>query len=167
MGQAGNGHFSMIPVKPGFSRLIHASKVPQLIPVISPSESPDYANRMSSLMGRLQREHATLECMTSIYCAHHHESPGNEPCKTCAELLGYSARRLEKCPYGQHKPTCARCPVHCYKKQQREQVQAIMRFSGPRMTLRHPWRALQHLIDRFRPAPHPLELRRRRKASPD
>jgi len=122
---------------------------------------------MSPLTGRLKREHATLERMTEIYCAHHHQPHAAGMCPSCTELMSYSEKRLEKCPYGQDKPTCAHCPVHCYKKLQREQVQAIMRFSGPRMTLRHPLRALQHVFDRFRPAPHPLELRKQRKASPD
>jgi hypothetical protein len=118
---------------------------------------------MGTLSGRLKREHDTLRCMTGIYCAHHHAQGKTGSCPECAELLAYAEKRLEKCPYGPQKPTCARCPVHCYKKLQREQVREIMRFAGPRMTLRHPWRALQHVFDKFRPAPHPLELRRQRR----
>ena len=78
--------------------------------------------------------------------------------------MRYSEKRLEKCPYGQHKPTCTNCPVHCYKREQREQVKAIMRFAGPRMAMRHPLRSLLHFVDRFRRVKHPMELRRRGKA---
>ena len=39
-----------------------------------------------------------------------------------------------------------------------------MRFAGPRMTYRHPLRALNHLLDKLRKAEHPLKLRLRRKA---
>jgi hypothetical protein len=55
--------------------------------------------------------------------------------------------------------------VHCYKKAPRERVQEIMRFAGPRMPYRHPWRALLHVFDKLRRAVHPLELRRARKKS--
>jgi len=119
---------------------------------------------MASLTGRLKREHATLQCMTEIYCAHHHAPYEGKPCARCEYLLRYAAKRLEKCPYGDKKPTCALCPVHCYKKQQRQQVKAIMRFAGPRMALRHPWRSLTHFSDRFRRVEHPLEMRRQKKA---
>ena len=37
------------------------------------------------------------------------------PCEECRRFLDYAERRLEKCPYGEAKPTCARCPIHCYK----------------------------------------------------
>ena len=38
----------------------------------------------------------------------------------CEQFLAYVHRRLEKCPYGEAKPTCARCPIHCYKARERE-----------------------------------------------
>ena len=118
---------------------------------------------MTELTGRLKREHATLRCMTEIYCAHHHAPYEGKPCARCDYLLRYAARRLEKCPYGEKKPTCAKCPVHCYKKQQRQQVREIMRFAGPRMALRHPWRSLMHFSDKLRQVEHPLEIRRQKK----
>jgi hypothetical protein len=118
---------------------------------------------MGTLTGRLKREHATLECMAENYCAHHHVRHQDGLCPACDHLMGYARKRLEKCPYGSKKPACSNCTIHCYKKLQREQVRAIMRFSGPRMALRHPWRSLLHFYDRFRPAPHPMELRRSRK----
>ena len=115
---------------------------------------------MAELDGRLLSEHRTLVCMTRIYCAHHHVDPaGSDLCPDCAELMRYARRRLEKCPYGASKPTCARCPIHCYKPAQREAVRGIMRFAGPRMTWRHPWRALVHVFDKLRQARHPRELR--------
>ncbi len=38
-----------------------------------------------------------------------------------------------------------------------------MRFAGPRMALRHPWRSLRHWSDHFRRVEHPLEMRRQKK----
>jgi hypothetical protein len=124
-----------------------------------------YYRGMGTLTSRLKREHATLRCMTRIYCDHHHGPSEDELCVDCERLMAYAERRLEKCPYGVEKPTCANCPIHCYKPAQREAVREIMRFAGPRMTWRHPVRALTHLLDKMRKAPHPMDLRRERARS--
>jgi hypothetical protein len=121
-----------------------------------------YSGGMSSLVGRLWREHETFRCMARIYCRRHHVRAGGGLCADCESLMRYAARRLEKCPYGADKPTCANCPVHCYKPAQREKARNIMRFAGPRMIWRHPVRALTHVFDKVRRVEHPLRLRRRR-----
>jgi hypothetical protein len=117
---------------------------------------------MDTLTGRLKREHKTLVCMTAIYCDDHHGHRVDGLCDACAELMRYAERRLAKCPYGQSKPTCAKCPIHCYKTQQRERVRQVMCYAGPRMARRHPWRALVHVFDKLRHVVHPMELRRAR-----
>ncbi len=117
---------------------------------------------MAQLTGRLKREHQTLVCMTAIYCKDRHGHYDNGLCGDCADLMSYAEKRLARCPYGQAKPTCAKCPIHCYKKQQREQVREVMRYAGPRMPMRHPWRAFIHIFDKLRRAVHPMELRRAR-----
>ena len=115
---------------------------------------------MGKLKGRLRREHQTLVCMTWIYCEHHHGAGEDGLCPDCGALMDYAEKRLERCPYGTSKPTCANCPIHCYKPAQRDTAREIMRFAGPRMTWRHPIRALTHLFDKLRTVPHPMELRR-------
>ena len=112
---------------------------------------------------RLQREFLTMRGMVGIYCRAHHAAPEGEPCGACREFLGYAEQRLEKCPYGKAKPTCAKCPIHCYKRAQREQARVIMRYAGPRMALRHPWLSLTHLFDKLRRVEHPMEARRRQR----
>lgn len=124
-----------------------------------------YSGRMVELKGRLLREHRTFRCMTQIYCSHYHGNATGGTCPDCEAFLQYAAKRLEKCPYGEDKPTCANCPIHCYKPAQREQARQIMRFAGPRMTWRHPVRAVTHLFDKLRKVEHPLRLRQRRAAS--
>jgi hypothetical protein len=108
---------------------------------------------MELLTGRLKREHQTLVCMTGVYCEDHHDQPAGELCDSCAGLMKYSETRLAKCPYGQAKPTCAKCPIHSYKKQQREQVQQLMRYAGPRMITKHPVMAVRHLLDGVKKPP--------------
>jgi hypothetical protein len=117
---------------------------------------------MGKLNGRLKREHDTLTCMTQIYCKDHHNQQDGGLCPNCGELMAYSETRLAKCPYGQEKPTCAKCPIHCYKKEKREQVREVMRYAGPRMPLRHPIQALTHVFDKLRRVVHPRVLRRAR-----
>ena len=124
-----------------------------------------YYGHMEALTGRLRREQATFVCMAKIYCAHHHAPPPGGLCEECAGLMDYAEKRLQRCPYGQDKPTCAKCPVHCYKPEPRERAREIMRFAGPRMPLRHPIRSLTHLFDKLRQVEHPMELRLRRRAT--
>jgi hypothetical protein len=101
---------------------------------------------------RLAREEKTIATMIGMYCRDHHGTrgaPGEAGglCEECAALLEYARRRLEHCPYGLDKPTCAKCTTHCYKPAMREQVRAVMRYAGPRMLKEHPLLAAAHLTD--------------------
>jgi len=101
---------------------------------------------------RRVRELATLRAMLRMYCAAHH-GRAPESCTECAPLLLYATRRLQRCVFGDAKPTCANCRVHCYTAAMREQVRVVMHYAGPRMLLRHPVLGIAHLIDGRRPAP--------------
>ena len=94
---------------------------------------------------RLNRERRTVQVMLEMYCRCHH-GPG-PLCRECSELADYAARRLDRCPYGEAKPACSRCPIHCYRPDPRERMREVMRFAGPRMLWRHPYLAIRHLID--------------------
>jgi hypothetical protein len=115
---------------------------------------------------RLQREFRTMQRMVGIYCGGQHRPAGaSTSCPECDDFLAYAQQRLAKCPYGEHKPTCARCPIHCYKPAQRERARIVMRYAGPRMMLRHPWLGLLHVLDKLRRVEHPMTARRRRRHS--
>jgi len=115
--------------------------------------------------GRLHREWATMQVMVGIYCRGHghHCPPGQSLCADCGGFLAYAGRRLQKCPYGPAKPTCAKCPIHCYKPVPREFAREVMRYAGPRMVLRHPWLSLTHFLDKARRVEHPLVARRNQR----
>jgi hypothetical protein len=102
---------------------------------------------------RRAREFRTIAAMLRLFCRAHHGARGAALCPGCAELHDYAHRRLERCPFGEAKPSCVNCTVHCYKPHMRERVREIMRWAGPRMLWRHPVLALRHLIDDRRPAP--------------
>jgi hypothetical protein len=92
--------------------------------------------------------------MIALYCHKYHFADGL--CTQCKELLRYAHERLEECPFGEGKTTCARCPVHCYRLEMRQKIRAVMRYSGPRMIYRHPIMAIQHLMDGWRKEPLPI-----------
>lgn len=123
---------------------------------------PDEPPAMTLATPRLRREYETMQRMVEIYCADHHATTTG-PCENCRVFLDYAERRLEKCPYGEGKPVCAKCPIHCYKRAQREQARAIMRYAGPRMAWRHPWLSVTHMLDKLRRVDHPMDARRRER----
>jgi hypothetical protein len=45
--------------------------------------------------------------------------------------------------------------IHCYKPAMREKIKNVMRYSGPRVTFRHPILALFHVIDSYIYKPRP------------
>jgi len=101
---------------------------------------------------RLARELKTVRAMMRIYC-HDLHAEDDGLCAGCSALMDYATRRLDRCVFGDEKPTCANCTVHCYSAAMREQVRVVMRYAGPRMLTRHPILAVAHLIDGRRPAP--------------
>ena len=64
--------------------------------------------------------------------------------------MDYVIMRRTYCPFGDKKTFCAHCPIHCYRKDKREQIRKVMRYSGPRMLFYNPPMALSHIIDTFK-----------------
>ena len=100
---------------------------------------------------RRAHEQEALDAMIGMYCRGHHFSVHD--CSDCAELSRYARRRLERCVFGDAKPTCANCTVHCYNEAMRDRIRVVMRWAGPRMLLRHPILAVRHALDGRRPSP--------------
>ena len=97
--------------------------------------------------GRLATEFKTIEAMVRIYCHAHHKQQNNKSlCTECSEFISYANEKLDRCPYGQNKPACNKCPIHCYKNEQRIQAKEIMHYAGPRMLLKHPILAGKHIF---------------------
>ncbi len=107
---------------------------------------------MAKTHPRLARERKTITAMVRLYCRGQHHSQG-ELCTECQRLLDYAWARLDKCAFQEGKTTCAKCPVHCYKPDMRQQIRTVMGYAGPRMWYRHPVLTLFHLIDGRREEP--------------
>lgn len=99
----------------------------------------------SILTGELLTEFKTVSAMVHIYCRDHHKSTSGL-CDECQDLLSYAETKLDRCPYGQNKPTCNKCPIHCYKPEQKQQMKLVMRYAGPRMLIPHPLLSIRHLL---------------------
>lgn len=99
-------------------------------------------------------EEKTIRAMIAIYCQDHHQTRG-ELCPDCTALLEYAHARLGRCPWGEDKPVCAQCTIHCYRPAMREEVRKVMRYAGPKMLLRHPVLAIDHLLRERRSVPSP------------
>lgn len=100
---------------------------------------------------RISREKLTIKKMIDLYQAKCPQASA-EP-EHYEALFAYAQKRLDKCVFGEEKPACKQCPVHCYQPAKREEMKQIMRWAGPRMLWRHPILTVRHLIDDKRPVP--------------
>lgn len=101
---------------------------------------------------RMVRESATVLAMIRIFCHGSHDTRGSGLCPLCNQLRDYVQVRMDRCPFRGDKPTCVKCPVHCFKPEMRERVRQVMRYAGPRMPIRHPYLTLMHFLDGRRKA---------------
>lgn len=104
---------------------------------------------MSASKNRLEKERKIINTMIRMYCKNFH-NPKSEFCEDCLELFEYASKRLDYCQFGENKPICEKCPIHCYKPDMREKVRKIMRYAGPRMIYTHPIMGFRHLFKKMR-----------------
>jgi hypothetical protein len=101
---------------------------------------------MFHIKTRREREAIIVQTMINMYCQANHGSKGTL-CRECESLSAYAEKRLLSCMFGEIKPVCKECPVHCYSPQMRQQMKLVMRWAGPRMIFRRPIFAITHMID--------------------
>ena len=102
----------------------------------------EYANRII-------REKKIVATMIKLYCNKNH-STKKQLCAECLELNEYALKRLDGCKFGNNKTNCADCRIQCYKKDMKENINKVMRYSGPRMIIYHPIMAIEHLINKYK-----------------
>ncbi|MCG5127768.1 nitrous oxide-stimulated promoter family protein [Enterobacter mori] len=110
---------------------------------------------------RISREKETIAKMIALYekrCPQASQEEGHYQA-----LTAYADKRLDKCVFGEEKPACKQCPVHCYPSAKREEMKQVMRWAGPRMLWRHPILTIRHLIDDRRSVPELPEKYRPKK----
>lgn len=97
--------------------------------------------------GRIEREKRVIKLMVELYCHKKHQHKSKGLCEECRELLDYAHKRLSFCKFGDEKTTCQKCPIHCYKKDMKQKVKEVMRFSGPRVLIYSPIEFFRHMFD--------------------
>jgi len=107
---------------------------------------------MSIFINRIEREAKTVKVMIRLFCKNQH-GLRVEDCESCSELQNYAMDRLHHCPFHEGKTSCKNCPIHCYKPGIKDDIKQVMRYSGPRMMLRHPILTIFHFIDNTRKEP--------------
>lgn len=110
----------------------------------SKEREKEIARKVQMNSTRIDREKRTVSRMIELYCRHKAGLP--EITDEFRELERYAHQRLDRCKFGSRKPSCKRCPIHCYKPAMREKIREIMRWAGPRMLLYDPIAAIRHLI---------------------
>lgn len=99
-----------------------------------------------------EKEKQIVDLMLRIYCKYKHTGEKHEEklCEECEKLRAYARTRVDKCPFMETKTFCSNCRVHCYRKDMREKIRDVMRFSGPRMLFYHPVMAVKHVLTTVR-----------------
>ena len=93
-------------------------------------------------MNRIEREKKTVQMMIEIYC--HRRLKQNTIPEEYQQLIAYAHNRLSHCRFGDNKPVCKKCPIHCYAPKERQQIRELMRWVGPRMMIYAPKATLIH-----------------------
>lgn len=89
---------------------------------------------MRSKQKKIEHDKQVLKDFIGIYCKKNHLKKGSLVykdglCTDCFELLNYAFSKLDHCPLDP-KPMCKKCQIHCYKKNYRQKIKEIMKFSG-------------------------------------
>lgn len=95
---------------------------------------------------KLLEQEKILEFMINFYCKKNHHLK-DSLCPQCKELSDYAIMRIRNCKYGNKKPNCNLCKVHCYKEEMREKIIRVMRYCGPRLLFYNPRLIISHIID--------------------
>lgn len=97
-------------------------------------------------MSRIENEKAVVAKMIRLY--YRRKLGLLEPSTEELELLSYAERRLTHCKFGEQKPACKRCPIHCYRSDMRAKIREVMRWAGPRMIIYDPIAAIKHILNK-------------------
>lgn len=95
-------------------------------------------------MGKIEKEKQIISLMIEIYCEKVHAHPKGTLCEECQVLHEYAHKRLSFCKFGDEKTSCRKCPIHCYKKDMKQKVKEVMKFSGPRLIIYRPIEFIKH-----------------------
>ena len=91
------------------------------------------------------QEYKIIKQMVRVYCEKNHHTK-DYLCEDCQKLVEYSQLRIINCPHKENKKFCSGCKTHCYKKEMKQKIKTVMKFSGPRMILYNPLIVIKHMF---------------------
>ncbi len=97
-------------------------------------------------MKNIETEKKIVSLMIKYYCKIKHKRKMSDLCTICNELIEYSLKKLSLCRYGDNKPQCNKCSIHCYSADKRIQIKDVMKTVGPIMLIFHPIKTLRHFF---------------------
>lgn len=97
-------------------------------------------------MGSIKSEKRVVSHMIELYCKH--KLKLKDIPSEYHELEIYAHKRLDGCKFGDDKPACKRCTIHCYRPDMRQKIRDVMRWAGPRMLIYDPIAAIKHLFNK-------------------
>lgn len=100
---------------------------------------------MDKIEQKRENEKKIVTEMIYFYCHHKHKTTSGQLCSHCANLLKYAINKCDHCPFMANKTFCSNCKVHCYSETMRMAIKQVMRYSGPRMIIRHPIMVIKHI----------------------
>lgn len=89
-----------------------------------------------------RQEQRLIGEMIALYCRRRHRA--GALCGDCLALRDYAREQSARCPRMAEKTFCSNCDTPCYRPEMREKIRSVMRFSGPRILLRHPVLVIRH-----------------------
>lgn len=117
-------------------------------------------NLMNTVSREVQHDVEVLAEFIHIYCQDVHPGAARHPavsrgaagrylegisfayCDECRDLLLYAVSKRITCPHDP-KPSCKKCPTHCYAPEYRAMIRRVMRHSGMRLITRGRFRLIK------------------------
>ncbi|MDO5028056.1 MAG: nitrous oxide-stimulated promoter family protein [Bacillota bacterium] len=90
---------------------------------------------------KIEKKKEILRLMVEIYKKAHPDQA-----EDLLALETYAIDKMTNCPNKNKNIVCKSCTIHCYQKEQRQQIKKIMRFSGPRMLVLHPILTIEYFF---------------------
>ncbi len=115
--------------------------------------SPKRLKQLS--LPKIAEEVEVIKLMTQIYCKGKHtdREKNDELCQECQDFVNYAIKRLSCCPFGEEKPVCKKCKIHCFQKDWKAKAKEVMAYSGPRLIFKRPGLIFSHLLMSLKKAP--------------
>lgn len=110
-------------------------------------------NNKEDNIGKMTKDSEVLAEFINIYCEDMHreryktcvtaaglagrclKSVSYSYCDECRKLLLHAVSKRILCPYDP-KPSCKKCPSHCYGPGYRDRIREVMRYSGMQLIKR-------------------------------